>query len=217
VPIRKKNIRLYGLMLSVVFLFPGCVSTSAIGVSPGQTLDKTGAVSALAGDSRREQAKRYVDEFADGRFRVSYPKIYQALIDAFTKLPEDVFVEVTDRDRPMIFVLAITSGIARYANSTEFILREFDPPTFKDGFYIVVLGDELEGTADSKAIEGVVLHETAHRYLEHLRAEEFSCEMELETNRLVREWGFEGEYKKASGAFGSKAPGDSPCSDAGKK
>ncbi len=190
---------------------------AAAGVRPGLAQDGTGAAPALAGKNRGEQAKRYVDEFADGRFRVSYPKIYKALIDAFTRLPGDVFAEVTDRDRPMIFVLAITSGIARYANSTEFILRESDPPTFKDGFYIVVLGDELEDAADPKAIEGVVLHETAHRYLEHLRAKEFSCEMERQTNRLVKEWGFEGEYKKASGAFGSKAPGDSPCSDAGKK
>ena len=163
--------------------------------------------------NRKEHVQLYLEEFVSGRFRSSYPQIYTALTNAFEKLPEDVFFTITDRERPIIFVLAITSGIGRYANSTEFIMRESDPPTFQDGFYLVTLADELDDAPTPAAIEGVLLHEMAHRYLEHLRAGAFSCEMERETNRLVKKWGFEKEYNAASKAFGSKKKGDSPCQD----
>ncbi|MCK5581296.1 MAG: hypothetical protein KAJ18_08485 [Candidatus Omnitrophica bacterium] len=167
--------------------------------------------------TRKELVKAYLDEFASGRFQAFYPQIYTALTNAFQKLPEDVFITLTDRDRPIIFVLAITSGIGRYANSTEFIMREFDPPTFQDGFYLVTLSDELDDAPTPAAVEGIIFHEMAHRYLEHLKEAEPSCEHEREANRLIKRWGFEKEYQKASEAFGSKKEGDSPCSDKEKK
>ncbi len=92
-------------------------------------------------------------------------------------------------------------------------MREDDPLTFQNGFYLTTLSDELNDAPDPEAIEGILFHEMAHRYLEHLRAEEFSCEMEREANRLVKQWGFETEYQKASQTLGSKKKGDSPCQD----
>ena len=35
--------------------------------------------------------------------------------------------------------------------------------------------------------------------------------MEREANRLVKEWGYELEYNRASEVFGAKHKGDSPC------
>jgi len=163
--------------------------------------------------SKERLVKEYVDEFASGLFENSYPQIYQALLNALNKLPDDVYTTVTDRRRPIIFLHSYSSGIARYANSTEFIVEKNDPPTFQDGFYIVILGDELNTAGDVQAIEGIILHETAHRYLEHLSTEELGCQMEREANRLVKQWGYEEEYLKASYTFGAKKKDDSPCQD----
>ena len=113
----------------------------------------------------------------------------------------------------MIFVDVLTSGIARTANAVQFTMRKDDPPTFQKGFYLIKLGDNLEDASDVEAIEGVIFHELAHRILEHLSSGKFSCDMEREANRLVKKWGFEKEYTKASGEFGHKEPGDSPCHD----
>lgn len=163
--------------------------------------------------SRQQGVQQYLGEFASGQFPSSYPQIYTALTHALEKLPEDIFLTLTDRDRPILFVVSMTSGIGRYANSTEFVMREDDPPTFQNGFYLVTLSDELDAAFDPLAIEGILFHEMAHRYLEHLKKAEFSCEMEREANRLVKQWGFEKEYQKASEIFGSKTEGDSPCKD----
>jgi len=120
---------------------------------------------------------------------------------------------VTNRRRPIIFLHSYSSGIARYANSTEFIVEKNDPPIFQDGFFIIILGDELNVADDIQAIEGIILHEITHRYLEHLSAEELGCQMEREANRLVKQWGYEKEYLLASETFGAKKKGDSPCAE----
>jgi len=162
-------------------------------------------------NDRREVIKEYLSEFASGGLPVRYEKIYTAIQNALSKLPQDVFLSVTDRSRPILFLDFYTSGIARFAGSTEFSVLPDDPATFGQGFYMIKLGDELNSINDVQAIEGVILHEIAHRVLEHLKKQGFSCEMEKEANQLVKSWGFEEEYKKASHQFGSKEPGDSPC------
>ncbi|MGE0267327.1 MAG: hypothetical protein AB7S78_02565 [Candidatus Omnitrophota bacterium] len=162
---------------------------------------------------RQKQVEAYLTEFAAAEFRAVYPRIYQALINALNKLPEEVFVDVTDRASPVIFINSITSGIARYANSKEFYFNDGDLPALQDGFYLVILGDELNNSEHVGAIEGVILHELAHDFLKHLRAPKHNCEMEREANRLVKSWGYAKEYEQASEAFGAKHPGDSPCAD----
>jgi len=165
-------------------------------------------------DDREEMAKQYLSEFASGNILFNYPKQRSALLNALQKLPLDIYLEVTDRRRPIIFIDYYTDGIAKYAGSMEFRMRESDPPTFENGFYIIRMGDGLNDAEDEGAIEGVVLHEIMHRTLEHLRAEDKeSCELEKEANQKLKELGFEEEYKKASEFFGAKKKGDSPCSD----
>ena len=161
---------------------------------------------------RQAQIEQYLKEFV-GNSLFYYPNIRSALFNALAKLPDDVFATVTDRRHPLIFVISINSGIARFANATEFVTEKNDPPTFTEGFYLIILGDELNNTTDVEAIEGVILHEIAHDYLQHLRVDQPSCELEREANRLVKEWGYEEIFLKAKAQFGSKSKDDSPCYD----
>ena len=163
--------------------------------------------------SRAQLIDAYYREFVSASIRLDYPQIDTALRAVLTKLPEDAFRVVINRRRPILFLTNITSGIARYANATEFTVEEKDPPTFTKGFYIIILGDELNTIADPEAIEGILFHEIAHRYLDHLKSTKHPCEREKEANRLVKSWGFEKEFLKAKKAFGSKEKGDSPCQD----
>lgn len=172
-----------------------------------------GADEAAAVSGRPSQVEAYLDEFAAAEFKTVYPRIYQALTNALNKLPEEVYLDVTGRASPVIFINSITSGIARFANSKEFYFKGDEPPAFQEGFYLVVLGDELNNTENIEAIEGVILHELAHDFLKHLRAPKHNCDMEREANRLVKSWGYAKEYEQASEAFGAKHPGDSPCAD----
>ncbi len=160
---------------------------------------------------RHKLTYEYLDQFSGTEFKIDYPQIYQALTNVFMELPDDVFHALTDPKRPVIFVSNITTGIARYAHATEFIKTK--KSTFAQGFYLITLADELNNTDDVEAIEGIIFHELAHRYLEHLRRSQFSCEMEKEANGLVKKWGFEKKFLKAKEKFGSKKIGDSPCQD----
>ncbi|MBP9855426.1 MAG: hypothetical protein KBD53_11220 [Candidatus Omnitrophica bacterium] len=170
-------------------------------------------VTAPLSSQRQEQVEAYLNEFSAGEFRGYYTNIYQALTNALNKLPDDVFQDVTDRKSPVVFINTITTGIARYANSKEFRFIGDEPPAFQEGFYLMVLGDELNDSNNIPAIEGIILHELAHDYLKHLRAPKHNCEMEREANRLVKAWGYTKEYEAASKEFGAKKPGDSPCKD----
>ena len=152
--------------------------------------------------------------FAFGKTaQTDFPKIYQAISDALNEIPEDVLEKATNIKHPVIFTVNITTGIARWANASEVNLTANPEHAFQNGFYLIKLADDLENVADSQAIEGVVLHELAHNYLDHLKRQKFSCEMEREANREVKKWGFEEKYLKAKEAFGSKVKGDSPCHD----
>lgn len=166
-------------------------------------------------NDREEMAKEYLSEFASGAILFNYPKVRTALLNALMKLPLDIYLNVTDRRRPIIFIDYYTGGIAQYAGSMEFTMRQTDPPTFDDGFYIIRLGDGLNDAQDTEAIEGIVLHEIMHRHLEHLKNVEgqHPCALEKEANQKLKELGFAGEYEKASDFFGAKKKGDSPCTD----
>lgn len=163
-------------------------------------------------NDRQEVVAEYLSEFTSSGILFSYPNIHAALKNALNKLPQEVFWEVTHRSRPIIFMDYLTSGIGRFANSTEFFMRPHDPPAFAQGFYMIKLSDEVEN-ASPEEIEGLILHEIAHRTLEHLHSKKISCDMEREANMLVKSWGFEQEFLKAKERFGSKEKGDSPCQD----
>ena len=122
-----------------------------------------------------------------------------------------IFLNVTNRRRPIIFLGYYTVGIARFASATEFNIRDKDAPMLQDGFYVIKLGDALESKGDIETIEGVILHEIAHRQLEHLRHPKSSCELEREANKLMQSWGFEKEFNKVKEVFGAKDHSDSPC------
>lgn len=160
--------------------------------------------------SRQEQIEQYKKEFVSSEL-LGYANIAFALDAVLLNLPENVFAFATDRTKPVLFINTVTSGIARFARSMDFTVEADDPPTFTDGFRIILLGDELNQTADPKAIEGVIYHELAHHYLGHLQSDARSCELEREANAEVKRWGFEDKYLKAKEAFGAKKSADSPC------
>jgi Zn-dependent protease with chaperone function len=162
--------------------------------------------------SSRQTTEEYFQEFVSPEIQY-YPNIDQALKNVFSKLSPEVLQEIKHRDYPILFVPTISSGIARYAHAVEFTQEKGKNRAFRKGFYLIMLGDQLNQIADVEAIEGVILHEIAHRYLNHAQSQNPGCELEREANRLVKKWGFEAEYKKASAAFGHKESGDSPCHD----
>ncbi len=145
--------------------------------------------------------------------KADFPKIYQAVFASLNEIPDDVLEKVTNTRHPVLFTVNITTGIARWANSSEVNLAINSEHVFQNGFYLIKLADELENTSDTEAIEGIVLHELAHNYLDHLKKQKFSCDMEREANREVKKWGFEEKFLKAKKMFGSKERGDSPCHD----
>ncbi len=173
---------------------------------------KNNTVSHWQMDDREEMAKQYLNEFASGNIFQSYPKIANALLNVLQKMPYDAYLQITERSRPILFIDYYTGGIAKYAGSLEFTMRETDPPTFMNGFWIIRLGDGLNEANDIKSIEGVIAHEIAHRVLENLKnTNSHPCEREIDANALVKEWGFSEEFQKASDEFGAKNETDSPC------
>lgn len=162
--------------------------------------------------TRETRAQSYLDTHVSIDLKNS-PNIHQALQNVFLKLPDDVFNEVTDHKRPVIFLGSYTTTIARYARSHQFLVTPTDhKDTLNDGVYIIILADELNSSS-VEAIEGIIYHELAHRYLEHLLKSSLNCDVEREANRLVKQWGFEKEFSAASNELGAKLPGDSPCRD----
>lgn len=160
-----------------------------------------------------EEIQAYVAEFVSPLIKQNYPNIYEGLENALGKVPYDVLKEVTRRERPIVLVPSIQSGIARFANATEFEQEKGKEPAFSEGFYLIILADELNNVEDSEAVEGVVAHEIAHRYLEHLKSPKKGCELEKEANALLKEWRMEREFNTAKKVFGHKQEGDSPCAD----
>ena len=162
---------------------------------------------------REKMSREYIRQFAEDTFALAEPNTHQALINAMSKIPKTVFEDITQNERPIVFVHHYTQHIARFANSTEFIVEADDPPTFVKGFFLVNLGDELNSSSNIQAIEGVIYHEIAHRVLENLRSDREVCDLEREANQLIKAWGLQEEFLQAKEVFGAKKKGDSPCHD----
>ncbi len=162
-------------------------------------------------DNRQALKEKYFREYVSSEVRPVYQKIHAALNNVLDVLPHDVFSFVTNPDLPVVFVTSTSDGIARFAHSRPFIKEGKAEQSFKNGFYLIVLGDELDGVDDIQAIEGVLLHEMAHPFLKHYKSNLSSCEQERQANQQVIAWGFKTQFQAAKSAFGHKTTGDSPC------
>ncbi len=154
-------------------------------------------------NDRKEVVKEYLSEFCAQDFIHSFPKIYSGITSALVKVPHDVFLSVTDRSRPVLFTGYYTVGTARFANTSEIRVADNDVPAMQKGFTLVKLSTDLEdGIVD--AIAGVVMHELAHRYLEHAMLDKLTCAQEREANHLIQSWGADEQYQQAKKYFGRK-------------
>ncbi len=164
-----------------------------------------GLISGWSINDRPEIVEEYLSEFCSQSFIQSYPKISRALHAALNKIPWNVFWAITGRSRPVLFTEYHYTDVGRFANSSEIWTSEDDAPTFTKGMTIIKLSTELEDAESVESIEGVVLHELAHRFLEHAKKKDLAvCQREMEANQLVKEWGFEQEFKAAKERFGHK-------------
>jgi hypothetical protein len=168
-----------------------------------------GKVVAWKMNDRPEIVEEYLSEFCSQAFIQSYPKIYGAIKAALTKIPQDAFLAVTDRARPVLFTETHYAGLGRFANSSNILVADDDAPAMSQGLTMIKLSVELEDKAESsEEIEGIILHELAHRVLEHAKKKLYTCQMEREANHLVKSWGYEKEYLKAKERFGDKTRTD---------
>jgi hypothetical protein len=129
-------------------------------------------------------------------------------------LPKDVYLKVTDRQRPVLFTEVHPEGTARFANTADIIVPPGDVPAFRYGLTIIKLSTELEEAGSIDPIAGIIAHELGHKYLDHAIKGGVTCQTERETNALVKTWGFEKEFKAASAMFGREKTGGPPsCQD----
>jgi hypothetical protein len=161
-------------------------------------------------NDRLEVVKEYLGEFC---FYQNPDVIYRAVADVLLRMPYKDFLNVTDRQRPVLFTEFYDSGTARFASSSEFILTEDDPPCCKEGFTIVKLGMGLGLAKTPGPVEGVVAHELAHRVLDSIRKGNVNCDAERRANALIKKWGFKEEFKEASKLFGQKKGDPAACQE----
>ena len=165
-------------------------------------------------DDRQEVVREYLQEFCSQTIITGHPKIFTAIKNVFEKIPTDVLLAVTKRSRPVFITEYHTRGIGRYASSSEIIATPDDIDSMQDGFTLLKLTTELEDAQEPRAIEGIVAHELAHRYLEHFKRKPYSCKFEKEANHLIQDWGFKEEFKLASQYFGAHTEGQaSECNE----
>jgi len=170
---------------------------------------KNDRVRGWAINDRAEVVEEYLGEFCSRAFIEGVPKIGDAIRDVLLRIPDDAFLKITDRERPVLFTEVYDSGTAQFANTAEIIAEEGDAPAFTKGLTIIKLSTALDSAKTATPIKGIVAHELAHRYLEHAIKGNLSCESEREANRLIKSWGFEKEYEQASEQFGHKKTGGS--------
>jgi len=163
---------------------------------------------------RSETIKEYLGEFC---FYQPPSLIYEAIWDVLQRMPYKDFLNVTNRQRPVLFTEFYDSGTARFASSSEFIVPEDAPPCCKEGFTLIKLGMALGLAKTPGPIEGVVAHELAHRVLDHIRKGNVNCDAERASNALIRKWGFKKEFKEASELFGQKKGDPAACQEAPRK
>jgi hypothetical protein len=167
-----------------------------------------GQMSASKRNDRAEVIREYLDEFS---FYQEPSLIYQAISDVLLRMPYMDFLNVTNRQRPVLFTEFYDSGTARFASSSEFIVTADDPPCCQQGFTIIKLGMGLGLARTPGPIEGVVAHEIAHRVLDSIRKGNVNCGAERAANVLIRKWGFKKEFKEASRLFGQKKGDPAAC------
>ncbi len=161
-------------------------------------------------NDRPEIIKEYLGEFC---FYQDPSLIYQAIKDVLLRMPYKDFLNVTNRQRPILFTEFYDSGTARFASSSEFIVSEDDPPCCKEGFTLIKLGMGLGLAKTPGPIEGVVAHEIAHRVLESIKKGNVNCDAERAANALIRKWGFKKEFKEASKLFGQRKGDPVACQE----
>ncbi|MFA5089223.1 MAG: hypothetical protein WC552_09360 [Candidatus Omnitrophota bacterium] len=152
-------------------------------------------------NDREEVVREYLGEFCSQGIIKYFPKIYSAISHVLNKLPDDIFLDVTDRTRPVLFTEYYDSGGAKFANSSQIVVFPDDPPTFTEGIWIMKLSTALNISDSFEAIAGVVIHELAHRILGHGDSAAYSPIMEKEANDLVRKLGFAEELRRAQDIF----------------
>jgi hypothetical protein len=161
-------------------------------------------------NDRPEVIKEYLGEFS---FYQAPSLTYQAIQDVLLRMPYKDFLNVTNRQRPVLFTEFYLEGTARFASSTEFIVTKDDPPCCSEGFTLVKLGMSLGLAKTPGPIEGVVAHELAHRVLDSIRKGNVNCDAERAANALIRKWGFRKEFKEASKVFGQKKGDPAACQE----
>jgi hypothetical protein len=164
-------------------------------------------------DDRPEVIKEYLGEFS---FYQDPDLIARAIKDVLQRMPYKDFLNVTNRQRPVIFTEFYLEGTARFASSSEFIVTKDDPPCCKEGFTIIKLGMSLGLAKTPDPIEGVIAHEIAHRVLDTIKKGNVNCDAERAANALIRKWGFKKEFKEASQLFGQKKGDPAACQEARK-
>jgi hypothetical protein len=164
-------------------------------------------------DDRPEVIREYLGEFC---FYQDPSLIYKAIKDVFLRMPYKDFLNVTNRQRPVLFTEFYTEGTARFASSTEFIVTKDDPPCCKEGFTLVKLGMSLGLAKTPGPIEGVVAHEIAHRVLDSIKKGNVNCDAERRSNALIKKWGFKKEFREASKLFGQKKGDPVACQETKK-
>lgn len=152
---------------------------------------------------RAEVIREYLSEFCSQAFIHKYKRIYGAISNVLRKIPNDVFLNITDRNRPVVLSEVHSLGLGRLANSSDIRVLPEDPPTFAAGVWLIKLSTELNEAESSGPIEGVVVHELAHRVLEHSVTDEYDASLERQANALIVEWGFQKEFEEAKKEFGT--------------
>ncbi len=175
---------------------------------------QNGKISQWKLNDRPEVIEEYLGEFCSLQ---GFPIIYTAIKDVLQRMPYGDFLNVTGRQRPVIFTEFYDSGTARFASSSEFIISKNDPPCCREGFTIVKLGLGLGLAKTPVAVEGVVAHELAHRVLDSIRKGHVDCDAERAANRLIKKWGFTKEFREASKIFGQKKGDPASCQENPRK
>jgi hypothetical protein len=158
---------------------------------------RQGCVDAWSRDDRAEVAREYAGEFSSAALAIS-PKFSSAIRDVLARIPEDVFLFLTRRAHPVLFVEYYAGLNARLSTSSDIKVLHDDPPTFTDGMWLVRLDYDLERRAGADAIKAIVAHELAHRVLQEKKEEENGLiETEKSVNRLIQAWGFKKEFLEA--------------------
>ncbi len=183
------------ILFSAMLGFFGCAHQSKMEIS--------------APEKRAEAVDAYLAEFSAPSFTNS--NIGPAIRDVLMRIPEDALKTVMDRRRPVMFVDFYSSGTAQFASSAEVIVTRHDKPAFQEGMTLIKISDVLDG-GTPEAIKGIVVHEIAHRVLDHIRTGHVSCQAEREANRLIKSWGFVQEFEGASEEFGKAKTGDNVAS-----